>query len=494
MCGWRRSWLAHQGIDEYKSELVEILDFLKDPRKYAEIGATLPKGVLLSGPPGCGKTMLAKAIAKESNATFIYADGSAFDQMFVGFGAHRIKVMFEEARRYEPCIIFIDEIDAIAGKRSTYHRYFRQAMNQLLTHMDGFVPSSRLLVIGATNLVESLDPAILRPGRFDKIVEIPYPSLKARTQILNHYIQNLNHSISKQAIREIASQTAQFTGAHLMNLVKESAFNAIRENSNSVSSANLETSLDRMTLGLKAPIPEEPNWDSKKPVESDSKIKDPQIPSKSSDKPSETSFESEEAQPKIEIVEQPISLGSNPKSIAFLQKVAFHEAGHALTAILNGEVMKLRKISIVPRGSAGGVNHFFPTKEYSLYEKEKWLKLIQVMMGGRVAEEIYLGRDEITAGCGSDLNQATNIALEMVQEYGMYGIGMVGDPEEMGDKKRRKVEETVETIMRQELENTKNILKDNWKYVEVLATELLKENIMERNQVVHILRKAGLNV
>ena len=356
-----------QGIDSAKDELEEIVDFLREPEKFFGTGARIPRGALLTGKPGTGKTLLARAIAGESSVPFIQCSGSSFVEMFVGVGAKRVRDVFEMARENQPCIVFIDEIDAIGKKRSmngfAANDEREQTINQLLTEMDGFENDTEIVVIGATNRIDILDDALLRPGRFDRKINVSLPDVHGREEILKVHAKDklLGAGIS---LRDIAKQTTGFSGADLANLMNECAIRAVRDGKDGIITPDIaEDVYQRIVVGAK---------------------------------------------------------GSRSVSGARKARVAYHEAGHAIIGVLMQEYDEVRKVSILPRGDAGGVTYFQPsTDDVGMYTKDYLLSQIKVALGGHAAEEIVYGREHVTTGASSDFQQTFVIAREMVTTYGM---------------------------------------------------------------------------
>lgn len=357
------------GLDEAKSDLQEVVDFLKNPEKYSVLGARIPKGCLLVGPPGTGKTLMAKAVAGEAGVPFFSCSASEFIELFVGVGASRVRDLFEKAAKIAPCIIFIDEIDAIGKARGNQSMMGgnderEQTINQLLTEMDGFRQNSGVIVIAATNRVDVLDAALLRPGRFDRQIAVEYPDCAGRTAILRVHMKNkpISEGVDVDAIAKI---TAGYSGADLANLANEAAILAARRNQPTITMKEFEDALDKIVLG------------------------------------SERSTVSSEEKRRL---------------------VAYHEAGHALVALKVGTFDKVRKVTIIPRGRAGGVTMFEPDMERldsGLYTREYLLNQITVALGGRVAEEIAFGHDKVTSGASSDIEKVQQIARMMVTMYGL---------------------------------------------------------------------------
>lgn len=351
------------GADEEKQELVEIVDYLKNPHKYREIGARVPKGVLLVGPPGTGKTLLAKAVAGEAGAPFFSISGSDFVEMYVGVGASRVRDLFDQAKRHTPSIIFIDEIDAVGRQRGAGlgggHDEREQTLNQLLVEMDGFTENENIIVMAATNRRDILDPALLRPGRFDRQVVVSYPDIKGREEILKVHTRNKNIGPDVD-LKTIAATTAGFTGADLENLVNEAALLAARNNRKAVTKADIEEATVKVVAG--------PEKKSKVVTEDEKKL------------------------------------------------TAYHEAGHAITTYFCPTQDKVHQVTIIPRGSAGGFTMHLPEKDRSFVSKTYMEDNIVVLLGGRVAEKLIL--DDISTGASNDIERATNIARDMVMRYG----------------------------------------------------------------------------
>src|SRR5210317_2428029 len=355
-----------QGIDNAKGELQEIVGFLRDPTQYIVSGAKIPKGALLAGKPGTGKTLLARAIAGESSVPFIQCSGSSFVEMFVGIGAKRVRDIFEMARNNQPCIVFIDEIDAIGKKRSANgfaaNDEREQTINQLLTEMDGFDNDSQIVVIAATNRADILDEALLRPGRFDRKIQVGLPDVYGREKILQVHSKNKNLS-PEVNLMDTARQTTGFSGADLENLMNECAIRSVKEGTNVITPSIIEDMYQRVVVGAK---------------------------------------------------------GGRPMSDERKKLVAYHEAGHAIIGVLMPSYDEVPKVSIIPRGDAGGVTFFQPASdERGMYTKEYLLSQIKVALGGHAAEEIVYGRESVTTGASSDFAHVYMIAREMVLNYGM---------------------------------------------------------------------------
>ena len=356
------------GLKEEKEEVKELIDFLKNPKKFQKLGARIPKGVLLFGPPGTGKTLLAKAVAGEADVPFYFISGSDFVELFVGVGASRVRDMFQQAKRNAPCLIFIDEIDAVGRQRGTGlgggHDEREQTLNQLLTEMDGFGANEGIIIIAATNRPDVLDPALLRPGRFDRQVTVNLPDVRGREEILAVHARNktLAEGIT---LANLAKRTPGFSGADLENLLNEAALLAVRRNKNQITMSEIDEATDRVLMG----------------------------PAKTSHKYSE-----------------------NDRKL-----VAYHEAGHAVIGLKLANASDVQKVTIIPRGSAGGYNMMVPSEEKMCSTKTDLLEQITGLLGGRTAEEIIF--NEITTGAHNDFEKATKIARAMVTEYGMSDLG-----------------------------------------------------------------------
>ena len=353
-----------EGIDAARQELEEIVDFLKNPDKYSIMGAKIPRGCLLTGAPGCGKTLLAKAIAGESDVPFISCSGSSFVEMFVGVGAKRARDLFEKARSMQPCIIFIDEIDAVGKKRSAggmaSNDEREQTINQLLVEMDGFSDETQIVVLAATNRPDLLDEALIRPGRFDRKISVSLPSVDGRERILQ--VHSTDKLISPDVdLRALAKQTTGFSGADLANIMNECAISAARDDVGMITPEIIETVYQRIVVGAK----------------------------------SDTIFSQEKK-----------------------ELVAYHEAGHAIVGAFHPEYDMLRKISIIPRGDTGGVTYFTPNEDMDIKPKTYYIAQLRVMLGGRAAEEVVYGKDNVTTGASSDYAHVYATARQMVTVWG----------------------------------------------------------------------------
>jgi len=426
------------GIDEVKEEVSEIVDFLKNPKKYQQLGGRIPKGVLLAGPPGTGKTLLAKAIAGEANVPFLSVSGSEFVEMFVGVGASRVRDLFDQAKKHAPCIVFIDEIDAVGRKRgagiSGGHDEREQTLNQLLVEMDGFESSDGIIVIAATNRPDILDPALLRPGRFDRQIFVPLPDVKGRLEILK--IHTRNKPLADDVDLEvIARSTPGFSGADLANIVNEAVLIAARKNHGKITMEDFEEAKDKVTMGI----------------------------------------------------ERKSMVLSEQEKIT----TAYHEAGHALVAKLLPNADKVHKVTIIPRGKALGVTQQLPEEDRYTYTKEYLLDRLAVLFGGRVAEELALGT--ISTGAGNDIERATELARRMVAEWGMSEkIGPIsvkireqlGEPVEIvSEEMRRLIDKEVKRIITETYNRTKELLSQNMDKLENLARALLERETLTGEEI-----------
>jgi cell division protease FtsH len=357
------------GVDEAKADFEEVVEFLKRPERFTAVGAKIPKGVLLVGPPGTGKTLLAKAIAGEAGVPFFSISGSEFVEMFVGVGASRVRDLFKKAKENAPCIIFVDEIDAVGRSRGAGvgggNDEREQTLNQLLTEMDGFEGNTGIIVVAATNRADVLDPALLRPGRFDRQVSVDVPDVKGRLEILNVHAKNkkVNPEIS---LTEVAKRCPGFSGADLANLMNEAAILTGRRNKDSITAAEIDDSIDRIVAGMEG-----------------TKLTD-----------------------------------GKSKSL-----VAYHEVGHAICGTLTPGHDPVQKVTVVPRGQAKGLTWFTPGEDPTLISKQQIFARVVGALGGRAAEVVVFGDDEVTTGASGDLQQVSNMAKQMVTTYGMSDIG-----------------------------------------------------------------------
>lgn len=438
------------GLKEEKEEVQELIDFLRNPKKFTKMGARIPKGVLLVGPPGTGKTLLAKAVAGEAKVPFFYISGSDFVELFVGVGASRVRDMFKQAKQTAPCLIFIDEIDAVGRERGTGlgggHDEREQTLNQLLSEMDGFGENEGIIIIAATNRPDVLDPALLRPGRFDRQVTVGRPDVKEREEILKVHAKNkiLDKSVK---LKHIAERTPGYSGADLENLLNEAALLAVRRNKESITMNEIDEASDRVLMG-----------------------------------PAKTSRKVTEFEKKI---------------------VSYHEAGHAVSGIIlpNGE--EVHKITIIPRGMAGGYTQMLPKEERTLvYTKKELEEQIITLLSGRVSEEMYVG--EISTGASDDFKRATKIARSMVTEYGMSSLGPVqlehrsesvflgrdyNQTKNFSDQVALEIDKEVKKIIDECYEKSKDILKKNKKLVDVLANTLIEKETLTKEEIEDIVEK-----
>lgn len=411
------------GIEEAKGELLEIVDFLKNPAKYHKLGGKLPKGVLLIGPPGTGKTMLAKAIAGEAEANFFSAHGSDFNEVFVGVGAKRIRDLFAQAQKHKPAIVFIDEIDCLAKKRKDHgHAELQQTNNALLAELDGFESSEGIVVIAATNRPEDLDEALLRPGRIDRKVFVPLPDRKGRRAILDTHGKDKPIADKERTFNVIAQTTTDMSGADLASVINEAAIQCAQRDANEITLADLEESRDKV------------RW------------------------------------------------GKERKSMVLKKEeremVAYHEAGHTIINLQKSLLPPLYKVSIIPRGGALGVTTLLPTEDQNLHSKEFLLQELVVLMGGRAAEKTFYG--STTNGAGGDIDTAKKIARQMIYNWGM-GERMYYEPEHSDAEKE--INRLLETADREALE----IVQREKANTEKLALSLLKHETLTREEVVNLL-------
>lgn len=430
-----------KGVEEAKSELQDVVEFLKNPQKFTVLGGKLPKGILLVGPPGTGKTLLARAVAGEADVPFYYASGSEFDEMFVGVGASRIRNLFKEAKANAPCVIFIDELDSVGGKRieSPMHPYSRQTINQLLAEMDGFKPNEGVIVIGATNFAEALDNALVRPGRFDMQVTVPRPDVKGRTEILNWYLSKIKVDPAIDA-EIIARGTVGFSGAELENLVNQAALKAAVDGKEMVTMKDLEFAKDKILMG-----PE------RRSVEIDKKNK---------------------------------------------TITAYHESGHAIVAYYTKDAMPINKATIMPRGPTLGHVSMLPENDRWSETRAQLLAQMDVSMGGRVAEELIFGNDYITTGASSDFDGATKIAKLMVTRFGMsdkLGVMTYGDISKQSPETQAAIEQEVRALLKDSYERAKNILKTYSKEHKKLADALLTYETLDAKEIQMVLEGKSLD-
>ncbi len=433
------------GVEESKQEVAEIVDFLKDPSKFTKLGATIPRGVLMVGPPGTGKTLLAKAIAGEAKVPFFSISGSDFVEMFVGVGASRVRDMFDQAKKNAPCIIFIDEIDAVGRHRGSGmgggHDEREQTLNQLLVEMDGFEGNDGVIVIAATNRVDVLDKALLRPGRFDRQVSVGLPDIKGREQILNVHLKKLPSTIGVD-VNALARGTPGFSGAQLANLVNEAALFAARRNKPSVDMNDFEDAKDKLYMG-----------------------------------PERKSMVLREEERRA---------------------TAYHEAGHALVAELLPGTDPVHKVTIMPRGWALGVTWQLPEQDQVSNYKDKMLNEISILFGGRIAEEIFVDRK--STGASNDFERATKMARAMVTRYGMsdaMGV-MVYEAEEHGgyfggstrtisEATQQKVDDEIRHILEAQYDVAYKLINENHDKMHAMVDALMKWETIDREQFLQIM-------
>ena len=435
------------GVDEAKEELREIIEFLREAQKFQKLGGRIPKGVLLVGPPGTGKTLLARAVAGEANVPFFSISGSDFVEMFVGVGASRVRDLFEQGKKNAPCIIFIDEIDAVGRHRGAGlgggHDEREQTLNQLLVEMDGFESNEGVILIAATNRPDVLDPALLRPGRFDRRVVVSRPDVRGREEILRVHTRKipLNDDVD---LTVLARGTPGFSGADLANMVNEAALNAARQNRKTVLMYDFELAKDKVLMGAER---------------------------------------------------KSMILSDEEKKVT-----AFHEAGHALVAVLSKHADPLHKVTIIPRGMALGVTMQLPLDDKHTYTREYLETRLAIMMGGRLAEELFLGT--MTTGAGNDIEQASELARKMVCEFGMSGLGPItfGKKEEQiflgreisqhrdfSEDTAIKIDSEVRRLVDESYNAAKGILENNRQALSDIAGALLEREVLDAHEVQMII-------
>lgn len=436
------------GIDEAKEEVQETVEFLKDPRKFQKLGGRIPKGVLVVGPPGTGKTLLAKAIAGEAGVPFFSISGSDFVEMFVGVGASRVRDMFEQAKKHAPCIIFIDEIDAVGRSRGAGlgggNDEREQTLNQLLVEMDGFDTTEGIILVAATNRPDVLDPALLRPGRFDRQVVVNQPDLRGRTEILKVHTKKVPVAVDVE-LEKIARGTPGFSGADLENLVNEAALWAARQNKHEVGAVDFDMAKDKIMMGAER---------------------------------------------------KSLILTDEEKRVT-----AYHEAGHALMAKLLPGTDPVHKVSIIPRGRALGVTMQLPTDDRHNYSKEFLYNTLAILMGGRVAEELVF--KQVTTGAGNDLERATALARQMVCEWGMsekLGPLVFGQKEEsmflgrsfgskrdVSDEMALEIDREIKRLVTENYERAKRVLTEQMASLKSLAEALLEKEVLDTLEIDQII-------
>jgi cell division protease FtsH len=439
------------GVEEAKNEVLEIIEFLKDPRKFQKLGGRIPKGVLIVGPPGTGKTLLAKAIAGEANVPFFSISGSDFVEMFVGVGASRVRDLFEQGKKHAPCIIFIDEIDAVGRLRGAGlgggHDEREQTLNQLLVEMDGFDTTEGVILVAATNRPDVLDPALLRPGRFDRQVVVNRPDMRGRIEVLQVHTKKVPIAANVE-LEKIARGTPGFSGADLENLVNEAALWAARLNKKEVEVIDFEMAKDKVLMGAER----------------------------------KSMFLSDEEK----------------------KTTAYHEAGHTLIAKLLPGTDPVHKVTIIPRGRALGVTMQLPTDDRHGYSKGYLLNQLAILMGGRVAEELVL--NEMTTGAGNDIERATDLARKMVCEWGMsekmgpltFGkqneqvfLGReMGTQRDFSDQIAMEIDQEVKRLVTENYERAKRLLTENMASLKRLAEALLEKEVLDGSDIDHILMQS----
>ncbi len=437
------------GCEEAKEEVKELVDFLKDPGKFQRLGGKLPRGVLLVGPPGTGKTLLAKAVAGEAHVPFFTISGSDFVEMFVGVGASRVRDMFEQAKKQAPCIIFIDEIDAVGRHRGSGmgggHDEREQTLNQLLVEMDGFSGNEGVIVIAATNRPDVLDNALLRPGRFDRQVVVGLPDIKGREQILNVHMRKVPLDENMDAI-VIARGTPGFSGADLANLVNEAALFAARAGKRKVGMHEFEKAKDKILMGTER---------------------------------------------------RSMVMSENEKKLT-----AYHEAGHAIVGLSVPDHDPVHKVTIIPRGRALGVTMFLPEADRYSHTRERLESQISSMYGGRIAEGLIFGENKVTTGASNDIERATKIAKNMVVQWGLSNMGPVNYGEEEGanaymsagkgreisDETIKQIDAEVRRILDKNYQRAENILKDNLDKLHAMAEALIKYETIDKLQIDDVMK------
>ena len=438
------------GIDEAKEEFEEIVTFLKKPERFTAVGAKIPKGVLLVGPPGTGKTLLAKAIAGEANVPFFSISGSEFVEMFVGVGASRVRDLFKKAKENAPCIVFIDEIDAVGRQRGTGvgggNDEREQTLNQLLTEMDGFEGNTGIIVIAATNRADILDAALLRPGRFDRQVSVEVPDFKGRLDILNVHAKNkkINNNVS---LSIIARRTPGFSGADLANLLNEAAILTARKRKQAITLHEIDAAIDRIVAGMEGT---------------------PLIDSKSK------------------------------------RLIAYHEVGHAIVGTLLQNHDAVQKVTLIPRGQARGLTWFNPSEDQSLISRSQIKARIMGALGGRAAEEVVFGDTEVTTGASNDLQQVTSMARQMVTRFGMSKIGPLslenedvnpflgrgmGTSSEYSDEIAIKIDRQIQEIVEECHTKTIQIIKDNRVVIDRLVDLLIEKETIDGEEFRKIINE-----
>ncbi|HMD37020.1 MAG TPA: ATP-dependent zinc metalloprotease FtsH, partial [Vicinamibacterales bacterium] len=434
------------GVDEAKEEVKEIVDFLREPQRYSAIGGRIPKGVLLVGPPGTGKTLLARSISGEAKVPFLFASGSDFVEMYAGVGASRIRKLFRDARRHPACIVFIDELDAVGrsrGGNSLSHEEREQTLNQLLVEMDGFAPNQGIVIVAATNRPDILDPALLRPGRFDRQVTVGAPDIKGREQILRIHAKKVSLDADID-LRTVARGTPGFSGADLANLMNEAALFAVRCGRTVVTNEDLDAARDKVLMGAER---------------------------------------------------KSLTMSEHDRVTC-----AYHESGHAVVAALLPNADPLHKVTIIPRGRALGVTMQLPEGDRYTHSREHLEAQIAILMGGRIAEEIFLR--QMTSGAGNDIERATDIARRMVCEFGMSQLGPLayrtpGNPWDndrgagISEATAQRVDEEVRQLVMSGYETARQIVAKNRAAVRALAEALLVVESLDADGIKEVIARAA---
>ena len=439
------------GVDEAKEELTEIVDFLKDPQKFQRLGGKIPKGALMVGPPGTGKTLLGRAVAGEAGVPFFYISGSDFVEMFVGVGASRVRDMFEQAKKNAPCIIFIDEIDAVGRHRGAGlgggNDEREQTLNQLLVEMDGFDPSEAIIVIASTNRPDVLDPALLRPGRFDRQVVVSNPDIGGRERILRVHMKNVPLAADVD-VKTVARGTPGFSGADLANLVNEAALMAARKNRRMVTQRDFEDAKDRVMMGAER---------------------------------------------------KSMAMTDDEKRLT-----AYHEGGHALLALNVPATDPVHKATIIPRGRALGMVMQLPERDQLSMSYEQMTSRLTILMGGRMAEELIFGKDKITSGASSDIDQATRLARAMVTKWGFsdkLGVVSYGENQDevflghsvsrtqnVSEETARLIDQEVKALVQNAFDEARRILTDKIEELHTLAKALLEYETLSGDEIINVIK------
>ena len=439
------------GVDEAKEELTEIVDFLKDPQKFQRLGGKIPKGALMVGPPGTGKTLLGRAVAGEAGVPFFYISGSDFVEMFVGVGASRVRDMFEQGKKNAPCIIFIDEIDAVGRHRGAGlgggNDEREQTLNQLLVEMDGFDPSEAIIVIASTNRPDVLDPALLRPGRFDRQVVVSNPDIGGRERILRVHMKNVPLAADVD-VKTVARGTPGFSGADLANLVNEAALMAARKNRRMVTQRDFEDAKDRVMMGAER---------------------------------------------------KSMAMTDDEKRLT-----AYHEGGHALLALNVPATDPVHKATIIPRGRALGMVMQLPERDQLSMSYEQMTSRLTILMGGRMAEELIFGKDKITSGASSDIDQATRLARAMVTKWGFsdkLGVVSYGENQDevflghsvsrtqnVSEETARLIDQEVKALVQNAFDEARRILTDKIEELHTLAKALLEYETLSGDEIINVIK------